>query len=400
MLADEHMKRVVIVDTSNEIGDDGDVHHEGIGRARRMQVPNVNLQHNVTIDVIIKAIENHLPKTIIIDEIGSELEALASSTIAQRGVQLVGTTHGMTVDNIIENPSLWIFVCGTESATLCDEEARKRKLQKTILERKGPPTFTCVVEMISKTEYRVDHRLDATVDAILAEQFLVCMEIFLFEIRQMEPKARVLIKSIVMAKINRRELSHMLLNKEKSNEVHYDEEDERSILLVNEEKRVEVDFGREDEDDLPNEIDVIGDIGMADAVLASASKIKQNMWIRGIAKFHWLPMFVIKSDILGSRSYNEVSNHELNHMVPVLGLENEQLKKKQNHSEKINSSEAYVVANGTEAGGMPSSEQELDHPNSRTLVELQCMGFKKQDFFKRLILEYETDLDILGDKLR
>ncbi|CAG7896310.1 unnamed protein product, partial [Brassica rapa] len=84
MLADEHRKRVVIIDTSNKIGGDGDVPHSGIGRARRMQVPNVNLQY----DVMIEAVENHMPETIIIDEIGTELEALAASTIAQRGKDL------------------------------------------------------------------------------------------------------------------------------------------------------------------------------------------------------------------------------------------------------------------------------------------------------------------------
>ncbi|GMI80586.1 SEEDLING PLASTID DEVELOPMENT 1 [Hibiscus trionum] len=328
MLADEHMKRVVIVDTSNEIGGDGDVPHEGIGRARRMQVPNVNMQHNV----MIEAVENHMPETIIIDEIGTELEALAASTIAQRGVQLVGTAHGMTIDNIIKNPSLQLLVGGIESVTLGDEEARKRKVQKTILERKGPSTFTCAVEMISKTECRVHHRLDATVDAILAGKSP------LFEIRQLEPEANVPIKSTVMTKIDHHELSDKLFNENKSPEVDYDE-DEQSDLLVNEEKHAEVDFGDEDEDDLPSpkrkqrftrstskrsspifvytykileadllqvstvmgledEIDVTDDIGMADAILASASEIKQNPWIRGIAKFHKLPMFVIKSNTM------------------------------------------------------------------------------------------------------
>lgn len=145
MLADEHRKRVVIVDTSNEIGGDGDVPHAGIGRARRMQVPNVHMQHNVSFElnrmvcvfskwysfdkfsfsvmlfswltsmqVMIEAVENHMPQTIIIDEIGTELEALAASTIAQRGVQLVGTAHGMAIDSIIKNPSLQILVGGIE----------------------------------------------------------------------------------------------------------------------------------------------------------------------------------------------------------------------------------------------------------------------------------------------
>ncbi|GAB4854951.1 ribonucleotide reductase (RNR) inhibitor [Ancistrocladus abbreviatus] len=164
MLADEHKKRVVIIDTSNEVGGDGDIPHSGIGGARRMQVPNVNMQHNV----MIEAVENHMPETIIIDEIGTELEALAASTIAQRGVQLVGTAHGVTIESIIKNPSLQLLVGGIESVTLGDEEARRRKVQKTVLERKGPPSFTCAVEMLSTTECRVHHRLDSTVDAVLA----------------------------------------------------------------------------------------------------------------------------------------------------------------------------------------------------------------------------------------
>uniref|UniRef100_A0A804MWB1 AAA+ ATPase domain-containing protein n=1 Tax=Zea mays TaxID=4577 RepID=A0A804MWB1_MAIZE len=164
ILADEGKKRVIIVDTSNEIGGDGDVPHSGIGRARRMQVPKVTMQHNV----MIEAVENHMPEVIVIDEIGTELEAMAATTIAQRGVQLVGTAHGVTIESIIKNPCLQMLVGGIESVTLGDEEAKKRKVQKTILERKGPPTFLCAVEMISKTECRVHHRLDATVDAILA----------------------------------------------------------------------------------------------------------------------------------------------------------------------------------------------------------------------------------------
>ncbi|XWS66223.1 hypothetical protein CRYUN_Cryun05aG0181200 [Craigia yunnanensis] len=227
-LADEHMKRVILVDTSNEIGGDGDVPHEGIGRARRMQVPNVNMQHNV----MIEAVENHMPETIIIDEIGTELEALAASTIAQRGVQLIGTAHGMTIDNIIKNPSLQILVGGIESVTLGDEEARKRKVQKTILERKGAPTFTCAVEMISRTECRIHRRLDATVDAILAGKSP------LFEIRQMEAEANIPLKSTLMPKIDHLEQSDLPVNKEKCAEVDFDEEDEDYLPNPIKEKRL------------------------------------------------------------------------------------------------------------------------------------------------------------------
>ncbi|RZC74294.1 hypothetical protein C5167_049774 [Papaver somniferum] len=164
MLADDCSKRVMIVDTSNEIGGDGDIPHAGIGKARRMQVPHTDMQHKV----LIEAVENHMPQVIVIDEIGTKLEAMAASTIAQRGIQLVATAHGVTIENLIMNPSLEMLVGGIQSVTLGDEEASRRGGQKTVLERKGPSTFTCAVEMISKAELRVHRSLEATVDAILS----------------------------------------------------------------------------------------------------------------------------------------------------------------------------------------------------------------------------------------
>ncbi|PIA30536.1 hypothetical protein AQUCO_05500075v1 [Aquilegia coerulea] len=164
MIADDYKKRVMIVDTSNEIGGDGDIPHAGIGSARRMQVPNNDMQHKV----LIEAVENHMPQVIVIDEIGTKLEAMAASTIAQRGIQLVATAHGVTIENLINNPSLEMLVGGIQSVTLGDEEASRRGGQKTVLERKGPSTFTCGAEIISKTELRVHRNLEATVDAVLA----------------------------------------------------------------------------------------------------------------------------------------------------------------------------------------------------------------------------------------
>ncbi|KAL2996234.1 hypothetical protein AAZX31_10G262600 [Glycine max] len=213
MLADEFWKRVVIVDTSNEIGGDGDVPHAGIGRARRMQVPNVNMQHGV----MIEAIENHMPETIIIDEIGTELEALAASTIAQRGVQLVGTAHGMTIENIIKNPYLQILVGGIEI------------LEADLLQ---------------------------------------------------------------VAKV----------------------------------------MGLEDV------IDVTDDIGTAEAILASSSEIRQNPWIRGVAKFHHVPVFVIKSNtmaqmvkavrmILGLESFGPTPKKALNECLDI-EIEDDEPKRK------------------------------------------------------------------------
>ncbi|MGH2522301.1 MAG: AAA family ATPase, partial [Anaerolineales bacterium] len=135
ILADK--KRVVVVDTSNEIGGDGDVPHPAVGRARRMQVAQPSLQH----EVMIEAVENHNPEVIVIDEIGRELEAEAARTIAERGVQLIGTAHGNSLENILLNPTLADLVGGIESVTLSDEEARRRGTQKTVLERRAPPTF-------------------------------------------------------------------------------------------------------------------------------------------------------------------------------------------------------------------------------------------------------------------
>ncbi|XP_016501423.2 protein SEEDLING PLASTID DEVELOPMENT 1 [Nicotiana tabacum] len=364
MLADDQKKRVVIVDTSNEIGGDGDVPHSGIGCARRMQVPNVNLQHNV----MIEAVENHMPQTIIIDEIGTELEALAASTIAQRGVQLVGTAHGSTIESIIKNPSLQMLVGGIESVTLGDEEARKRKVQKTILERKGPPTFTCAVEMISRTECRVHHRLDLTVDAILAGKSP------LFEIRRLEIEAENSIESSLFAQedqVNDSELTDKVEKKDKIESLSKKKdkiESEREYVKKkdkvesdgeyvkkkdkvesdgeyvnyhlqsnNENNKVKFESDEEDEDHpnskklgtngsiskrkslvyvytykiqdadllqvatvmgLEEEIEVTDDIGIADAILASSAEIKQNPWIRSVAKFHQVPVFVVKSSTM------------------------------------------------------------------------------------------------------
>ncbi|XP_057789499.1 protein SEEDLING PLASTID DEVELOPMENT 1 [Salvia miltiorrhiza] len=343
ILADDQKKRVVIVDTSNEIGGDGDVPHSGIGRARRMQVPNVHLQH----DVMIEAVENHMPQTIIIDEIGTELEALAASTIAQRGVQLVATAHGITIESIIKNPSLQTLVGGIESVTLGDEEARKRKVQKTILERKGPPSFTCAVEIISKTECRVHHRLDATVDAILAGKSP------LFEVRRIDPEEDNSSKPIQPTEDNHIGDAKVITpRKSKLIEAHgVDDEatttlklsepaEEHQVRDVRATKAVEkehtnIDSDLEDEDYSPKskkvrpnispvrkssplsvytykiqeadllqvaavmgleeKVDVTDDIGSADAILASSHEMKQNPWIRGVAKYHQLPVFVIKS---------------------------------------------------------------------------------------------------------
>jgi len=163
LLADEFDKRVVIVDTSNEIGGDGDIPHPGVGAARRMQVPRPELQHQL----MIEAVENHMPEVIVIDEIGTALEAEAARTIAERGVQLVATAHGNTLSNLMQNPTLSDLIGGIESVTLGDEEARRRGTRKTVLERRAAPTFRSLVEIQSFTTVAVHQDIALTVDALL-----------------------------------------------------------------------------------------------------------------------------------------------------------------------------------------------------------------------------------------
>ena len=163
VLADDLRKRVIIVDTSNEIGGDGDIPHPAIGRARRMQVASPGRQHAV----MIEAVENHMPQVIVIDEIGTELEASAARTIAERGVQLVGTAHGNELENLMQNPTLSDLIGGIQAVTLGDEEARRRGTQKTVLERKAPPTFDVVVEIQDWNHVVVHPDVAEMVDSLL-----------------------------------------------------------------------------------------------------------------------------------------------------------------------------------------------------------------------------------------
>jgi len=166
ILADNAGRRVIIIDTSNEIAGDGDIPHPAIGHARRMQVSVPERQHAV----MIEAVENHMPEVIIIDEIGTELEAQAARTIAERGVQLVGTAHGNSLENLILNPTLSDLVGGTQTVTLGDEEARRRGTQKSVLERKAPPTFDVVVEILDYYRVAVHQNVLEAVDNILHQR--------------------------------------------------------------------------------------------------------------------------------------------------------------------------------------------------------------------------------------
>lgn len=190
LLADDLHKRVIIVDTSNEIAGDGDIPHPGIGRARRMQVPTPTAQHGV----MIEAVENHMPEVIVIDEIGTEAEALAARTIAERGVQLIATAHGNTLENLLRNPTLSDLVGGIQTVTLSDEEARRRHTQKTVLERKAPPTFDVLIEIQDRASLAVHHDVALVVDGLLRGRILrpelrVRTADGGFEVRQPPPSA-------------------------------------------------------------------------------------------------------------------------------------------------------------------------------------------------------------------
>jgi stage III sporulation protein AA len=185
VLADDLGKRVIIVDTSNEIAGDGDIPHPAIGHARRMQVATPLAQHAV----MIEAVENHMPEVVVIDEIGTELEAHAARTIAERGVQLVGTAHGNTLDNLMKNPTLADLIGGIQSVTLSDEEARRRGTQKSILERKAPPSFDIVVEIQGWHSVVVHPDVATTVDAILRGRIVVP------EVRQIGEQGQVEVKA-------------------------------------------------------------------------------------------------------------------------------------------------------------------------------------------------------------
>ena len=167
VLSDEMGKRVIIIDTSNEIGGNSDIPHPAIGRARRMQVSETNLQHQV----MIEAVENHMPEVIIIDEIGTELEALAARTIAEKGVQLVGTTHGNCLENLIKNPPLADLIGGIQFVTLSDEEAKRRGTQKSILERKSYPAFQIAIEINKYNNWVIHENVQESIDLLLRGNF-------------------------------------------------------------------------------------------------------------------------------------------------------------------------------------------------------------------------------------
>jgi len=323
VLADEMEKRVVIIDTSNEIAGDGDIPHPAIGRARRMQVAQPDLQHQV----MIEAVENHMPEVIIIDEIGTELEALAARTIAERGVQLVGTAHGNHLESLIKNPTLADLIGGIQYVTLGDDEAKRRGTQKSILERKAAPAFQIAIEIHDRNVWIVHDKVEQTIDQILQGHQPFVQK------RQIQDNGRILIKcytshSIEVLSTNFLKPQKMSSSNHKTHFLHQKEVKNKTSDLNNLENRdtsllsttIKTPININNQSfpveasiqylyayslswqhiasvisslDLP--IILTKEIEKSDAILALRSQVKQNAKLRQIAKSKQLIIYTIQN---------------------------------------------------------------------------------------------------------
>ena len=294
VLADEMEKRVIIIDTSNEIAGDSDIPHSGIGRARRMQVAKTELQHQV----MIEAVENHMPQVIIIDEIGTELEVLAARTIAEKGVQLVGTTHGNCLENLIKNPPLADLIGGIQYVTLSDDEAKRRGTQKSILERKAYPAFEVVIEINNSDLWTIHEDVKNSVDFFLRGTFGIS------QVRQFSLTEKIQVKCqkfqnyqnlLVKNQSNKNESldypnkNWNLINKSK---------DEKSLKLRS--KKLVI-YPYSLSDNLLKEVlfrmgikfVLTNDIKKASLIIGLKKHLKQNFKLKNLAKQKNIPIYIV-----------------------------------------------------------------------------------------------------------
>ena len=288
VLSDEMEKRVVVIDTSNEIAGDSDIPHSGIGRARRMQVAKPEFQHQV----MIEAVENHMPESIIIDEIGTELEAIAARTIAEKGVQLIGTTHGNCLENLIKNPSLSDLIGGIQYVTLSDDEAKRRRTQKSILERKAYPAFQIVIEINEQNSWTIHENVKNSIDLILRGKYSFC------QIRRLSTNEKTHIK---YHKIKNHSISS-LKSHHKSNFKNWTNLIPKSKLKFHnlETKKLLIytyslsnNLIKEATHNLDLTIFLTKEIEHADIILGLKKHLKQNVKLKKLARQKNIPIYII-----------------------------------------------------------------------------------------------------------
>ena len=309
VLADELEKRVVIIDTSNEIAGDSDIPHSGIGRARRMQVAKTEFQHQV----MIEAVENHMPQVIIIDEIGTELEVLAARTIAEKGVQLVGTTHGNCLENLIKNPPLSDLIGGIQYVTLSDDEAKRRGTQKSILERKSYPAFEIIIEINHQNSWTIHEDVKNSVDFFLRGNFVIG------QIRQFSLIEKIKIRSNIFQNYNNSLLNDPS-NFTSSNSLGYKNwsfinkaNDEKSLKLKS--KNIVI-YPYSLSNNLLNEVllkigfkfVLTNEIRKASLIIGLKKHLKQNFKLTNLAKQKNIPIY----------SLNQVSFYQLSKLIQFI----------------------------------------------------------------------------------
>lgn len=288
VLSEEMEKRVIIIDTSNEIGGDSDIPHYGIGRARRMQVQKTELQHQI----MMEAIENHMPEIIVIDEIGTELEALAARTIAEKGVQLVGTTHGNCLDNLIKNPTLSDLIGGIQYVTLSDEEAKRRGTQKSILERKAYTAFQIAIEINDQTLWTIHENVQTSIDLLLRGNANFD------QIREIYPNQKIHIKyKKIQSDLGSLFLTSSLTTD--SNSSKYNNSNQKKYSLVNVRKLliytylVSPNLIKEVISKTGSTFVLTKDIRKANLIIGLKKYLKQNLKLKKFAQQKNIPIYIV-----------------------------------------------------------------------------------------------------------
>jgi stage III sporulation protein SpoIIIAA len=306
VLSDEMEKRVIIIDTSNEIAGDSDIPHSGIGRARRMQVPQTELQHQV----MIEAVENHMPQIIIIDEIGTELEVLAARMIAEKGVQLVGTTHGNCLENLIKNPSLSDLIGGIQYVTLSDDEAKRRGTQKSILERKAYPAFEIVIEINNPNSWIIHEDVKTSVDFVLRgtssfEQMRQFQSIEKIQIKYQNLSPFLLkTQTGINDSLTQRQNNWLLINKLNSQ----DSMISTSKPLIIYTYAISTNFLKEAFTKIGLKFTLTNNIEKASLIIGLKKYLRQNFKLKELAKHKKIPIY----------SFNQISIYQLTKFIKTI----------------------------------------------------------------------------------